>query len=602
MIPRVEMGDAQRQLAKITGRVAARLRLQRALEAMTTAGVIFLLGASLLVYLFKAQVLSAGGFRLWLAGLALIPLGAGLIAAGRHISAVHAARLIDDSHDLHDRTSTAHEFCRTDEPTDWMRAQVQEALTHLPGVDLSRAAPYRVPREMRVFGLVAICLALTAILRFPAADPPPAVVVASAPRVDVDPDELADQRAMAKTLELQAQQDQQPELQRLAEELTKLFDDLEKKKLTRKELFAKLAELEKKLMDGLDGNFDDLLKRFKKMGGELQKEKLTKDLGKALKQGNLKQAKKDLEKLASEIDKLKKRDKRRVARRLQRAAKQKMPPNKKLQAQIKRLERQIRRLQRQLKKQANRQQRRRLQRKQRQLQRLNRQQQRLANQRRQLQRLNQQLNRAAQNLINKLTPQQRKALQQLAKQLGKFANQINKMRSMSKAQMNLRDLKEMLRRLGKGGKIRLAKMKSFRRRAGGKKGGKKGGKGNKTLYVLGPGGKMIPVPMPGQGQQPGGQGQQPGDGIGQGSDPSVKGQATKLPGRRKGVFVRGQESKGPTRSEVILGASDKGFATSHYRRVYRDYKQVIEDVLKREDVPLGYKYYVKRYFRLIKPR
>jgi len=36
--------------------------------------------------------------------------------------------------------------------------------------------------------------------------------------------------------------------------------------------------------------------------------------------------------------------------------------------------------------------------------------------------------------------------------------------------------------------------------------------------------------------------------------------------------------------------------------VYRDYTQVIEEALKQEDVPLGYQYFVKRYFQLIKPR
>ena len=111
--------------------------------------------------------------------------------------------------------------------------------------------------------------------------------------------------------------------------------------------------------------------------------------------------------------------------------------------------------------------------------------------------------------------------------------------------------------------------------------------------------------MPGQGQgqaQGGDPTGNPGDGIGHGSDPALKGAVTKLKSRRRDTMVRGAQGKGPTRSEVILGAAEQGFSTRRYRRVYGDYSPVIEDVLKREDVPLGYKYYVKLYFQLIRPR
>ncbi len=90
--------------------------------------------------------------------------------------------------------------------------------------------------------------------------------------------------------------------------------------------------------------------------------------------------------------------------------------------------------------------------------------------------------------------------------------------------------------------------------------------------------------------------------MGQGRDPRLKGDRTRLPGKRKELFIQGKKAKGPTRSEVILGAADKGFASRSYRRVYRDYKQIIEEVMKREEIPLGYRYYIKEYFRNIKPR
>jgi len=36
--------------------------------------------------------------------------------------------------------------------------------------------------------------------------------------------------------------------------------------------------------------------------------------------------------------------------------------------------------------------------------------------------------------------------------------------------------------------------------------------------------------------------------------------------------------------------------------VYSDYTSVVEEVMSKEKVPPGYRFYVKRYFQLIKPR
>ena len=39
-----------------------------------------------------------------------------------------------------------------------------------------------------------------------------------------------------------------------------------------------------------------------------------------------------------------------------------------------------------------------------------------------------------------------------------------------------------------------------------------------------------------------------------------------------------------------------------YKRVYGDYTAVVEEVMSKEKVPPGYRFYIKRYFQLIKPR
>jgi hypothetical protein len=94
----------------------------------------------------------------------------------------------------------------------------------------------------------------------------------------------------------------------------------------------------------------------------------------------------------------------------------------------------------------------------------------------------------------------------------------------------------------------------------------------------------------------------PGDGIGDSHDPNMLGDKTRLRAKHKNVLVPGKEGAGPTRAETILSASDRGFSTKAYRKVYRDYTSVAEEALNREKVPLGFKSYVKRYFRLIMPR
>jgi hypothetical protein len=78
--------------------------------------------------------------------------------------------------------------------------------------------------------------------------------------------------------------------------------------------------------------------------------------------------------------------------------------------------------------------------------------------------------------------------------------------------------------------------------------------------------------------------------------------ATRLGGDNRNVRVEGEQSQGATRSEVILSAADRGFASRGYRDVYTDYESHAEEVLERDEVPQGYRFYVRRYFQLIRPR
>ena len=127
--------------------------------------------------------------------------------------------------------------------------------------------------------------------------------------------------------------------------------------------------------------------------------------------------------------------------------------------------------------------------------------------------------------------------------------------------------------------------------------GEKGGDNDQRM--------LLPLPMPGGGQQgPSGDGHEKGngDGIGDQHDPNLTGDATRLNGQRHDTRVQGKEAAGPSRSQTILGSAEKGFATTSYKRVYGDYTAVVEEVMSKEKVPPGYRFYIKRYFQLIKPR
>ena len=74
-------------------------------------------------------------------------------------------------------------------------------------------------------------------------------------------------------------------------------------------------------------------------------------------------------------------------------------------------------------------------------------------------------------------------------------------------------------------------------------------------------------------------------------------------GRGKGKGGKdGKKGKGASKSEIIKGASEEGFASRDYKKVYGEYEEVVEEVMEKEKVPKGYRFYVKRYFQLIQPR
>lgn len=140
--------------------------------------------------------------------------------------------------------------------------------------------------------------------------------------------------------------------------------------------------------------------------------------------------------------------------------------------------------------------------------------------------------------------------------------------------------------------------------------GSRGGQQGQRMLVLGGQGGDAILELPGMGRdQPGaGQGEggaraQQGPGAGVGHDPTLLDDPTRLGGARQTVRVEGQpQGEGPSRSQTILSSAQRGFASRDYQRVYTDYSGHAEEVLERDQIPPGYRFYVRRYFQLIRPR
>jgi hypothetical protein len=144
-------------------------------------------------------------------------------------------------------------------------------------------------------------------------------------------------------------------------------------------------------------------------------------------------------------------------------------------------------------------------------------------------------------------------------------------------------------------------------------GGQNGqGQGGET-WIVGPNGEKLLMLSRGSGagngsgsgqSGSGGQGQgNPGPGWGEGHDEKVQGGATNPKMGTEDTQVQGADTgQGGSRSQVILGAAERGFSSRGYKKVYTEYHQVAEESLAKDDIPGGYRFYVKRYFQLIRPR
>ena len=303
-----------------------------------------------------------------------------------------------------------------------------------------------------------------------------------------------------------------------------------------------------------------------------------------------------------------------------------------------------------------------LKKKERELERLDREVEQKERVGRQLERLDRELSKAAQDLMKDLGLSAQD-LEQAAEDINRMQQEQMSQKEKEELRQRLEELREQIRQQGPSGAKRMARMMKFGKRARGSSGkgqkgdgekgdGEKGdqpgddqesqdgeakdgegkdgkdgkdgqgkGAGKGQQWVLGPGGKKILIPgmgpgsgqgdMPGAGQGAGqggdgkdGQGAgQGGKEAGTGHDGNLAGKRTDLKSGTTDVQQQGLDTgRGPSNSQVILSAAERGFKGSGYKKVFKDYHTVAEQQINKDTVPDGYRFYVHRYFQLIRPR
>ena len=99
------------------------------------------------------------------------------------------------------------------------------------------------------------------------------------------------------------------------------------------------------------------------------------------------------------------------------------------------------------------------------------------------------------------------------------------------------------------------------------------------------------------------------NGIGTGTDPNPYGVLTNLDSFRQLERITGVQGAGESTvetTEVPIDenpetSTDRQSAEDSYKEIYTKYHKLSEDALSQEQIPLGYRFYVKRYFEAIKP-
>lgn len=557
------------------------------------------------------------------------------------------ARRLDRFHALHDSFANALDFAEAKGRTPFMEAAIEDAVAVAPTAQPRLAVPVGWPRDTATaVGLGAV---LVGVMLLEVREHAPVAHAKTIDPVEMAPDDLEDVKDFLKQVQAK---DTSDETKAAIEEFNRLVDDIASKRLDRTEAFRRMEELQEKLLDGTALDRKALEQALESMGEELKKADLTRPTGQAMSDDKLDKARDALRGLSQKmraaakgapVDKAQLDSMREAIKRATEEA------DKRAQDLAKRrqeLADEILKRKEKMRDGGSDEERSLLEKKQRELERLDRQSGEQKSAGRQLDRLDRELQQAAEDLMKDLGASA-DDLDQGAQDLNRMEEQQASQEEKEQLRQKLQELRELMRQQGQGGKAQVIRLKRFGQMArgqggqggqsgdgqgqssqgqgqgqgqegqGGQQGdqgqgqtsqgsGSQGGQGGET-WIVGPNGEKILMLSRGQGSSgegSGGEGHSDSAGSwGTGHDPKLQGQATNPKMGTEDTQVQGADSaQGGSRSQVIMGASERGFASKGYKKVYTEYHQVAEESAAKDEIPGGYRFYVKRYFQLIRPR
>jgi hypothetical protein len=569
-------------------------------------------------------------------GLAIpgaVLVGGVLHAALRHAAPFAGSLALDRFHQLKDRITNALAFSAlpAGERTPLMEAAIDDALAVTAELSPSNAAPFTPPRDLPAMLLLSAGVAAVALLEVPVVRVVPAVThhIDAIPIAQDDVDLF---RRISDDLQASSTD---PAAAAGARRFNQLVEDLADRRLDRREVFRRLDELERSLKDSTSIDAAALDEALDGIAKELDRSALAKPVAQALAEKRLADAEQAMRDLAKKIETAKKDvDKSKLEALRQALQKSSETVHSKTAAQQgarKEMEERRRRLlEKKQKEGLSKAEQQELDRTERQLQRLDREKAQTEAQQKALSDLDRDLAKAAQDLMKDLGMGSQD-LQKGAEDINRAAGQRMSEQQIEELKRRIEELRQLLRQEGQAGRERMKRMMAFGQRAHGGQGqqgqgqgkgqgqgqgqegeGKGKGKGRPELTMgqgQGPGSGVALSPAgmaPGAGEP----GQSPGSGEGgdkdswgTGHDPNVRGDVSGLKGQTEDVTAAGADTgQGAASSQVIYGAAERGFVGKGYKKVFTDYQTVAEESLAKDDIPPGYRFYVRRYFQLIRPR
>ncbi len=551
----------------------------------------------------------------WLAigagALAAVPVALVLVELFRRQPKYAGAQALDRTHGLHDRIATALSFSDipAERRTGLMRLAIEDASAFARDVQPKKAAPFRTPTQIWFAAGLAVLAAALWFVRLPEEAAPP--VVAQPHELLLTPDDSAALQVAIQELRAEVED---PKLLASVVELNALIEQLASQELDDKEAFRQLDALERELGPQLAMEEETLDQALQDTARALKTSKLTREAADALAARKLPDAAEKLRELSKKLNAAtphsdrEKRSREALKKALEKASGQRGAALRRLEGQRQELlAKQKRLLNRKSKAAAGdrSQTQSSLDRTRRKLERLSRDIQRAKAARRQMSELDRQLADAARALSKELGGDER-ALRRAGDEMDRVGQQRLTQQQKRELLRRVNEIRERLREGGPEAKQHQRRLMRFGEQARGGKPGKQGGQrkpGGQPGSGSDPDAGIRLIPTAGNDPGEGGEGQGGGMEAGDQHDPNGRGEPTDLPKPGEDINVLGHDAgEGGAESVVIAGAAHEGFVAADYEKLYRVYRTVAEEVITQDDIPPGYRLYVRRYFELIRPR